>query len=111
MIFGKLFEPVGIGKVAIKNRIAMAPMGIIGLVDGEGGLTQRAIDYFSERAFGGVGLITVGVTRASDIELLPGLPFVSRNTLSSFSELAESVHYYGAKVFIQLTAGFGRVQS
>jgi len=109
MTFRRLFEPINIGQVAIKNRIAMAPMGIIGLVDREGGLTQRAIDYFTERALGGVGLIIVGVTRASDIELLPGLPYVSLQTRSSFAELAESVHYYGTKIFVQFTAGFGRV--
>ncbi len=111
MKFESLFEPVQIGKVAIKNRIAMAPMGISGLVDREGCLTQRAIDYYTERAFGGVGLIITCVTRVSDIEPLPGLPFVSLESRTSFGELAELVHYYGSKIFVQLTAGFGRVIS
>ena len=53
--FPKLFEPVNIGKVKIKNRIAMAPMGIIGLTTPEGHPTQRAIDYYIERAKGGLG--------------------------------------------------------
>ncbi len=108
MKFEKLFEPVAIGKVTIKNRIAMAPMGIVGLVERYGGLTQRAIDYYAERAFGSVGLIITGVTKATEMEPIPA-PFINPSNLVSFAELAESVHYYGTKIFVQLTAGFARV--
>lgn len=55
--YPKLFEPVKLGQVTLKNRIAMAPMGIVGLTNADGSLTQRAIDYYVERARGGVGLI------------------------------------------------------
>lgn len=107
-MFENLFEPIRIGKVQIKNRIAMAPMGIIGLVERNGSLTQRAIDYYTERAVGDVGLIITGLTRVNTIEPMFLLPLVSAETLGSFSELAESVHYYGAKIFVQLSGGFGR---
>ncbi len=110
MKFEKLFEPVSIGKLDIKNRIAMAPMVPGGLVDRDGGPTQRAIDYYEERAFGGVGLIITGCTAVSDLlEPRTTLMFVSPQTCSSFSELAEAVHYYGARIFVQLTAGMGSV--
>lgn len=108
MKFERLFEPVRIGKVPIGNRIVMAAMAPIGLVDRGGGLTQRAIDYYAERAFGGVGLIVVGVTRVTDMEPKSGYLFVSRESLHSLSELAELVHYYGSRVFVQLTPGYGR---
>ena len=104
MQFQKLFEPIRIGRVLSKNRIAMAPMGTFGLVDHEGGLTQRAVDYYTERAFGGVGLIITGVTRVTDMEPRFGRFFLSPRTLPSLGELAESVHYYGARIFVQLTA-------
>ena len=70
MKFEKLFESISIGKADIKNRIAMASMGIgtLGFVDRGGALTQRAIDYYAERAFGGVGLIIIGVARLTKIE-------------------------------------------
>jgi 2-enoate reductase len=55
--YHKLFEPTKIGKVNIKNRIAMAPMGIVGLTNPDGNPGQRAVDYYIERARGGVGLI------------------------------------------------------
>lgn len=109
MYYQKLFEPIRIGNVLSKNRIAMAPMGTFGLVDHEGGLTQRAIEYYTERAFGGVGLIITGVARVTDMEPRSGRFFVSPKTLPSLGELAESVHYYGARIFVQLTAGHGRV--
>ena len=57
VLYPKLFEPVSIGKVSLKNRIAMAPMGIIGLTNLDGNPGERAIDYYIERARGGVGLI------------------------------------------------------
>ena len=49
--YSKLFEPIRIGKIDIKNRIAMAAMGAIGLTSSAGGFSQRAIDYYVERIF------------------------------------------------------------
>ena len=109
MKFEKLFQPMSIGKVDIKNRIAMAPMGITGLVDPDGRFTQRAIDFYNERAFGDVGLIIGGDTRVTALEPPSGMPFISPETSPLFGELAESVHYYGTKIFIQLALGDGRV--
>ncbi len=46
----KLFEPINIRGLTLKNRIVMAPMGIhFGLLD------SRTIPYYVERARGGVG--------------------------------------------------------
>ena len=60
--YKKLFTPVKIGNCEIKNRFAMAPMGPLGLADAEGGWNQRGIDYYTERAKGGTGLIITGVS-------------------------------------------------
>jgi 2,4-dienoyl-CoA reductase-like NADH-dependent reductase (Old Yellow Enzyme family) len=35
-MFAKLLEPIKIGKMEMKNRIAMAPMGIGGLLNPDG---------------------------------------------------------------------------
>jgi 2-enoate reductase len=79
------------------------------------------IQYFAERAKGGVGLIASGVvpvTFAADPSLAePGdlayLPRIdgSRSVFAGWRDLAESVHAFGARFFIQLTPGFGRVGS
>ena len=44
--YPKLFEPINIGKVEIKNRIAMAPMGAVGLIGSDGTPSQRVVDYY-----------------------------------------------------------------
>ena len=49
----KLFEPMTIGDLLFKNRIAMAPMGIVGLTNPDGNPGPRGIDYYVERARGG----------------------------------------------------------
>ena len=114
----KLFEPAKIGKLSIRNRIVMAPMGIIGLTEPDGKILQRAIDYYVERAKGGVGLIVTGLfLPILDIEFGPlkkqGFSFIPRvdnpDVIPLLSELTDSVHRHGAKIAIQLTAGFGRV--
>lgn len=108
MKFERLFEPVNIGKVNIKNRIAMAAMNPIGLANRDGGLSQRAIDYYLERAFGDVGLIIIGVIKVAEIEPKFGYLFINWESFPSFSEMAELLHCYGTKVFAQLIPGYGR---
>jgi len=108
----KLFEPAKIGKLRIKNRVLMAPMGVGGLENLDGTLSQRGIDYYAARAKGGTGLIITGFTRASrEIEppLEDKLVVDSKMHVNWLNELAEAVHDYGAKVFVLLSAGLGRV--
>lgn len=109
-----LFEPLKIGKVEIKNKIAMAPMGAFGLVDERGCFNQRAVDYYVERAKGGTGLIITSVCKVENEldQIAPGLlPCATispaRFALTS-SEMTERIHAYGSKVFLQLSMGFGR---
>lgn len=42
MMNSKIFEPIKIGNTEIKNRIAMEPMGLMGLSDREGGFNQKS---------------------------------------------------------------------
>jgi 2-enoate reductase len=111
--YQELFEPIQIGKVQIKNRIAMAPMATLGLMNPDGTMTQRALDYYIERARGRVGLIISGVFKVeNDIDpLLHGTPIVSPGSLASFVELVEALHALNTRIFVQLTAGFGRVST
>lgn len=109
--FSKILEPIKIGTVEIKNRIAMAPMGILGLTNPDGSLNKRGIDYYVERARGGTGLIITGVFKVeNEIDaMISGTPLISPAALTPFAELAEAVHAFGSKIFVQLTIGFGRV--
>ncbi|HHY93419.1 MAG TPA: FAD-dependent oxidoreductase [Firmicutes bacterium] len=110
----RLLEPFRIGKVEIKNRVAMAPMGIGGLATLEAGFSQRAIDYYVERAKGGTGLIITGVVKVeNEIEkfheplLVPCATYNPAHFIQTAAELTERVRAYGSKIFLQLTAGFG----
>jgi len=113
--YKKLFEPIMIGKCEIKNRFALAPMGPLGLGDSEGGFNQRGIDYYTERAKGGTGLIITGVTFVdNEVEEhgMPNVPCPTHNPVQfvrTGREMTERIHAYNAKVFLQMSGGFGRV--
>ena len=108
----KLFEPGFIGKLRIKNRIAMAPMFPMGMTDGtpQMGLARRGIDYYVARAEGGTGLIITGIMCPNEkMEKSWGYPLISdKRAIMWLSELAEAMHDYRAKIFVQFSAGFGR---
>ena len=113
--YKKLFEPIKIGKCEIKNRFALAPMGPLGLADSEGGFNQRGIDFYTERAKGGTGLIVTGVTFVdNEVEEhgMPNCPCPTYNPVQfvrTGKEMTERIHAYNAKVFLQMSGGFGRV--
>ena len=110
-----LFQPIQIGSCLIKNRFAMAPMGPLGLADAEGGFNQRGIDYYTERAKGGTGLIITGVTFVdNEVEEhgMPNCPCSTHNPvhfIRTAREMTERIHAYGSKIFLQMSGGFGRV--
>ena len=64
-MFEKLFSPGKIGKMEVKNRFILAPM-YVGSADADGFVTQRTVDYYAERARGGVGLAIVGYSYIDD---------------------------------------------
>jgi 2-enoate reductase len=116
-----LFSPVQVNSVRLKNRIVMGPMGNISMAEEMGRPADKMIQYFTERARGGVGLITSGlipisqnidptVTELGDRSYFPRIDR-SRTLFAGWRDLAENVHAYGAHFFIQLTPGLGRVGS
>ncbi len=115
MEYSELFTPIKIGNVEIKNRFALAPMGPLGLADTDGGFNQRGIDYYVERAKGGTGLIITGVSFVDEEVEQHGTPTCPSSTMNPLhfvrtaKEMTERIHAYGAKVFYQMSAGFGRV--
>ena len=110
-----LFEQTRIGSCQIKNRFAMAPLGPLGMSDSEGGWSHRGMDYYVARAKGGVGLIHTGIVFVENqIEqhAVGNCPCATQNPahfIRTSHEMTERIHAYGCKIFLQLTAGFGRV--
>ncbi len=115
MRYQNLFTPYKIGKCELKNRFALAPMGPLGLGDSEGGWNQRGIDYYTRRAQGGTGLIITGVTFSDckvETQSMPNVPNSTYNPVQfvrTSREMTERVHAYGAKIFLMMSGGFGRV--
>lgn len=114
MKYYQLFEPTSIGKLQLKNKMSMAPMGPVGYANAFGGFNQRLQDYYVERARYGVGLIITGICSVDlNIEGIPsmGLPCPTTNPLGfihSTTQMNERIHAYDAKIFLQLTGGLGR---
>ena len=110
-----LFEQTSVRGMELKNRFAMAPMGPLGLGDSHGGFNQRGIDYYTERAKGGTGLIITGVTFADNQVEEHGMPNCPCATYDPIQfvrtarEMTERIHAYGSKVWLQMSGGFGRV--
>ena len=90
-------------------------MGPLGLADAQGGFNQRGIDYYTERAKGGTGLIITGVTFSDckvETQSMPNCPNSTFNPvhfIRTGREMTERVHAYGSKIFLMMSAGFGRV--
>lgn len=104
MPFERLFESVRIGTMELKNRIVMAPMGT-NLAGDFGSVTDRLIDYYVERAKGGVSLVIVENTpvewpRGKAIPI--SLRIDNDKFVAGLNELVEAVHLAGAKICLQL---------
>ncbi|WP_340818124.1 FAD-dependent oxidoreductase [Methanolobus sp. WCC4] len=122
MEFRRLFEPSYIGKCHLKNRIIMAPIGNINMADPTGRPLDKMIEYFKERAKGGAGLLITGLVPVSygidpclyeenNTTYFPRIDGSSRTRLSGWRDLTAAVRPYGARIFIQLSPGLGRVGS
>jgi 2-enoate reductase len=117
--YKELFSPLQINKLTIKNRIVMAPMGNITMCDETGRPNEKMLQYFYERAKGGAGLITTGLIPVShgldnsitELGQLTYFPRIdrSRSVFAGWRDLAQGVHSFGSRIFIQLTPGLGRV--
>jgi len=99
--FPKLFEPIYIGKLKVKNRLVMLPMGTA-YATASGEVTERTIGYYGERAKGGAGLITVGNISPHLPNVMNQLVLSSDWVLMGHYELVEKVHAYGARIAAQL---------
>lgn len=105
-MFTKLFSPITIGTMTLKNRLVTTAMESC-YCDDDGVITQRYIDYVAARAKGGWGMQTTELTSVSkngrafyrccelwDDKFIPG-----------HKKMVEAVHANGGKICIQLAHG------
>ena len=108
-----LGKPLQIGRLTIRNRFCMAPIG-----GGQhhlpgGGLKDETIQYLVERAKGGFGLIFTGAIAADGtVDPYTGVgPTILQNPDAfkmTATELNERAGAYSTKIFAQITMGLGR---
>jgi len=119
--YDSLFSPVRVNRIEIKNRIVLAPMGNFSMAEETGRPSTRMAEYFAARAAGGAGLLTSGLVPVShgidpavtEPEGLSYFPRIdrSRTNFAGWREIASRCREHGARFFIQLTPGLGRVGS
>jgi len=100
----RMFQAASIGLLNAKNRLLMAPMGTR-LANEIGAVTQRQIDYYAERARGGIGTIITEVTVVDYPLGVTGptnMVIHDNSYIGGHNELVEEVHAYGAKIICQL---------
>jgi len=102
-----LLEPFQLGRVRLRNRIVMAPMETIHN-NADGSVSQEMIDYYAERAKGGVGTIIVQNSNVDSIasrSLYGMLRADSDHMVAGLSKLAEEIKVNGAAAILQLGHG------
>ncbi|ADU29446.1 FAD-dependent oxidoreductase [Evansella cellulosilytica] len=104
MKYRYLFSKGYIGKLTLQNRVIMPGM-CTNLAGANGEVTDHLLRYYEERAMGGTGLI---ITEFAVIDHELGKGAVNQLRIShdsyvtGFYRLANVVHKYGSKLFVQL---------
>lgn len=99
----RLFQPGVVGKMELKNRLIMAPMATMSH-DAEGFVQERTVDYYVERAKGGVGLIIAQSSNALREGRAPGRPGTWDNKfIPGLRKVSTAVHEAGSKIAWQIT--------
>ena len=104
-----LFTPWKIGNVEIKNRIVLCPMGgtsLFGWME-PNHFDKVAAEFFLDKAKNNVGLIIPGIAPLKDTIMGRWL-YKNKGMFRKLKDYMTEIHKTGAKLFVQLTAGFGR---
>ena len=103
MKYERLFEEGQIGKMRLKNRTIMPPMGTV-LASPDQSINDYYMDYHFERAEGGVGLQILGVVSVDPLGApLPCVPGIYHDRfIPGLARLAAGIHERGGKGAVQL---------
>ena len=117
--YSAIFSPIQINRTTVKNRVVMAPMGNLNMAEETGRPNAKMLQYFFARAKGGCGLLTTGlipishgidptVTELGKLSTFPRIDR-TRTVMAGWRDLAQGVHAFGSRIFVQFTPGLGRV--
>jgi len=105
--YSRIWTPLRIGSITVKNRIVMTAMTSNYAEDHI--LSERHIAFYRERAKGGAALMITeqqGAYPYTKGSFHMGCSAWDKRSIPQYAKLADAVHEYGARMFAQL-AGWG----
>jgi len=106
-MLSNLFSPIQIGSMTSKNRLLMSAMSINFGVDENCCVTDQLVEFFIERAKGGVGMMLVGGGSVHPGgQELPDLPqMYNDNCIPALKDMVQRVKQYDTLFGVQLMHG------
>lgn len=107
--YAHVLSPIRIRGQFIKNRIITGPSTIHSASNGELYPTEEAMRFFENRAKAGAGMVTVagvGTGPAADDGMHASWDLYQPNHTNALAELADRIHFYGAKASMELMGIF-----
>lgn len=100
----RMFTPLQIAGMEMKNRVFMAPMSL-GYESQDGTINDKLAAYWLRRAQGGVGCIIVDATSVDPAVPYLGntLCFRDEESIKKYKSFTDKVHAYGCKIIPQIT--------
>ena len=106
--FEKLFEPIKLGPIELKNRVAVSTIHNM-LQDGNGFVGMDTLCYYTRRVRGGFGLIMSEPLSSSKFHERDGPYFHSRlyepNHVLGWRTVVEGIHAFGGRIIGQIAGG------
>lgn len=105
-MFPNISQPINIGKVRVRNRLAVAPT-VHNLASEDGYVTDRLMEIYRSKSRGGWGLITVEASyiRMDGRNFARMLGVYSDKIVAGLNELAEVIKEGGASSSMQIMHG------
>ena len=96
-----LFEPIKINQLELKNRIYLPAMHLNMAVDHQ--VTDQLVDFYAERARGGVGTICVGYATVDELSgMSTNIGAHSDEFIPGLKRLAGAIRQNGARATVQI---------
>lgn len=101
--FSKILEPIYIGKVKVRNRIAMAPMTTL-YAGHNGEVTDQLIEYYAARSRGGTGIVTVegAYVNETGLQIPDSINVSDDKFIPGLSRMADGIKDNGGTAVLQL---------
>lgn len=100
----KLFEPIKIKDVEIRNRIKVTAMAVA-MTDEDGTANDEMLAFYEERAKGGAGLIGISCTPCELVED-PMIGLYDDKFIPGLKRIVDAIHQQGAKAYAQMGVGY-----